>query len=249
MSETLEVLATAVEALCLDASPPATDPDALAARLGVYRSMVRSRMRGVLVASAPRFVRAVGEDATRVWLTRWLDGDGPTTRIFWRLPLTAERAADTLVAEGLVTEAQRALLAFELTLWRVRHARFPSDPPAAPLAFDRAPRLTRAHARVDFAFDVTRDDLPEARTQLVVFRRADDSVGVRTLNRVGALVLDALLETGGASIADRARTLVTTHGLAGGEAFAAALGGMLADFVEDGLLLGACAEDDFSAAV
>jgi hypothetical protein len=225
--------AEAVRALCLGAgSPDASAP------LHVYRRMVRVRFRDVLASSTPRFVKAAGDAALDAWVDHWLETTGPTTRLFWQLPLTAHASAHALAASGVLAPWQLALLTYELALWETRHTAFPESTPAGAFAFDRPPVLTRARKRITLTHRAGDTQADAEETHYVLFRRADDSVGARTLNRVGALVLSAMEQESAVALDARMRALLTDHALAGGQTFAVSLGEMLAAWMEDGLLLG-----------
>lgn len=232
--------AEAIERACLSAHPSfdvaTLGPDA--ARFDVYRRMVRARFRDVLVASAPRFAKAAGDHAIDVWLTRWLDADGPSTRLFWALPLTAEPVVDALRDEGLIVSSHYALARYELSMWRVRHAPFTADEAVEPLDFARVPVLANARARLDLDFAPSEAPADAEASRFVFVRRADDTVHVRTLDRVGALLFDALARGGDATLTERVRDVVSANSLSATAAFAASVGALFAAWIEDGLLLG-----------
>lgn len=232
--------AEAIERACLSAHPSydvtVLGPDA--ARFDVYRRMVRARFRDVLVASAPRFTKAAGDEVIDAWLTRWLDADGPNTRLFWALPLTAEPFVTALRDEGLVAPSHHALVLYELAMWRVRHAPFATDAGVEPLDFARVPVLTNAHHRLDLDFAPSETSGVAEASRFVFVRRADDTVRVRSLDRIGALIFDAVARDGDATLTERVRDVVSANGLGATPAFAASVGELFAAWMEDGLLLG-----------
>lgn len=222
-----------VSRVCLaSAEAHAHDP------LHVYRRMVRKRFRDVLEASTPRFAKVAGESVMGRWLDRWLDGDGPRTRAFWSLPLTARETLRALVHEGTLPAWQSAIAEYELAVWETRHTPFPGDEEAFELAFDRVPLVTRARLRVTLTHEPRDEESPPVEARYVLFRRRDGSVGARTLNRVAALVLDALVAEGDATLTTRMQHMIARHGLKGGPELAASLGELFAAWLEDGLLLG-----------
>jgi hypothetical protein len=228
-----EGYAQTVALLCLGESDAyAEDP------LHVYRRMVRNRFRDVLTASTPRFSKVVGERVMERWLERWLAGDGPTTRLFWALPLTARESVRALAATGEIAPWQLAIADYELAVWETRHAPFPADAPTVDFSFDLSPRITSAHLRRTLTHALSDVETPAADTHHVFFRKADGVVCVRTLNRVAGLVLDAITLPGDASLTTRMQAIVKQHGLKAGPEFAVSLGEMLAGWLEDGLLLG-----------
>ncbi len=230
----------AIERICLSAHPAydaaVLGPDA--ARFDVYRRMVRARFRDVLIASAPRFAKAAGDEVIDTWLTRWLDADGPSTRQFWALPLTAERFVTALRDEGLVAPSHHALALYELSMWRVRHATFAIDGVVEPLDFARVPVLTNARHRLDLEFAPSETPTVAEASRFVFVRRTDDTVRVRSLDRIGALIFDAVARGGEATLTERVRDVVSANGLGATAAFAASVGALFAAWTEDGLLLG-----------
>lgn len=158
--------------------------DALAdERWRIYREMVRTRFRKVVLAAFPRTTQALG-DQFDPRFTAWLDEAPPDTRFFREVPAgfarhlgawltsspSASPSGEPLASESQPNESSSSeslssarssasLPSYTADLARFEIARWrvlaaPDDPPAQELSFERPPQLTRSLKLLDVAHSV-----------------------------------------------------------------------------------------------
>ena len=234
--------AKAMQRVCFESEPSEADLALLGSRERwlVYRDLVRTRLIGVIEAALPRTKAAIGKDALGRIVDEWLGTGGPTTRFFRHVP---NELADFAIpiwrdtAAGWVPD----LASYEITRWTVRHA--PSDPiPDAELSFERRPLVGAAVAVLRLDHPVHVAPTPEAGYEhepliLCVSRNATHRAVSQKLNPLAADLLEAW-QRGEETVAEAVERVAAEHDTEIGPAFVEKLSALIADFIDDGIIVG-----------
>ncbi|MEM7605289.1 MAG: DNA-binding domain-containing protein [Myxococcota bacterium] len=227
----------AVARVCFDPEPASADLRSLGheERWLTYRRMVRARIERVLRTAFPKSVRHLG-DGFDAHFRAWLAETPPTTPLFRNIPLEfAGWLAPKL--DGASLDRFR----FERLSWELKD-RAGAAPEAADLSFD-APILLSPHVALLVTTHLVHKE-PERgeasegkRWHLLLYRNDEGKVVTMVVNGVTYdLVTDWLAPH--VSLADSIRKTMTRRGETMGEAFMESLGGLLADYLQRGIVLG-----------
>lgn len=211
---------------------------------GLYRRMVRNRIRGELKTAFRRSYAVLGRDVFERLLERYLQLSPPRTRFFYTLPsdfaarVLAELRADTSLPPHAVD-----LLAYEAALRAVGDMPDAVSGAVADFAFDKRPLFAPAlqllaldhpvhkPARADGSYERTP-------TYLCVYRRADDKKArLWTLNPVMFALMERFAGSD-ESVQVAIQQVAKERGIALDAAFVDGLCTVLADFIERGVILG-----------
>ncbi|MEY4583366.1 MAG: hypothetical protein RL701_8069 [Pseudomonadota bacterium] len=229
-------------ALCFDAQPSAAEVATLgdARAWLVYRDMVRERIAHQLRVALPRtcaLLPAPLFDAAFVW---HLQHEPPRTRFFREL-------VGAFVASALplwAADAQHAacdLARYELALWELSDVATPTAPEYRAFSFDAVPVLCPALRLLEVAYPVHLPDGASAAPQLyyLCLQRVSDEQRPRTFRLTKSthelLLRMAQSET---TLTETLKRLAAQTGLVIDQVYLDALCETLAQFIEDGLLLG-----------
>jgi hypothetical protein len=238
--------AKAMHRICFDAEPSEADLALLGSRERwlVYRSLVRTRLIGVIEASLPRTKAAIGEDALGRIIDAWLSTGGPKTRYFRNV---ANELADFAIpvwrdtAEPWIADLAR----YEIASWTVRHA--PPDPaPDAELTFEHRPIVATGLAILRLDHAVHQAPTPSKGyayepVTLCISRNSKHRAVSQALNPLAADLLEAW-RRGEDTVAESVQRVAAAHGAEIGPAFIEKLSALMADFITQGILLGGRAE-------
>jgi hypothetical protein len=208
------------------------------ARLRIYRSMVRARLVEISKNAFPRTHQALGAETFQGVVDRYLEGAGPRTRYFWRIPLELFEVLGAAIPADAPPHV-RDLARFEVARWSLRHEAFPPPPTPAPLSFERPPLLNPAHALVSVRHrvDVRDEEHVAGERELCLHRGADHKVAVLVLNPVShALLVE--WRAGEAALADSVKRVCERRNIEITEHFLEKLSSLLESFLGAGLLLG-----------
>lgn len=225
-----------------------------AARLLVYRRLVRSGLSSVVRAFLPRTVARLGEEGLSRAFDAWLQQAPPRSRYLRDIPAElvawAETAwpADPGVDDAIVDVARLEILEAEVDA--------AEDPPIVagivgelrldrPVVFGRAVRIGEfahaVHALPDADDDDARLPVREP-TTLLLYRDDRHRVRTLTLSPLARAVLRRLLE--GQAVARAIGEGAAEVGETVDDALLARLSALLADLAERGVLRGCVAGDD-----
>lgn len=234
--------ARAIQRVCFDSDPSEADLDLLGSREQwlVYRSLVRTRLIGVIEAALPRTKAAIGGDALGRLIDEWLSTGGPKTRYFHRVPNELAELAIPIwrdTAAPWVADLAR----YEMTIWTVRHA--PRDcAPEAELSFETRPVVGTAVAVLRLDHRVDEEPTPEAGYTrdpviLCIYRNAKHRAVPQVLNPLAADLLTAW-QRGEETVAESVQRVAAAHNTEIGPAFIEKLSTLIARFITQGILLG-----------
>lgn len=231
--------------ICFDEEPADGDlaEMVMPERWLIYRSMVRARLRSVLASGLPQSVERLGEARFEGAFSAWLAEGGPATRYFWRVVpefgrwlgerLTAEESPESLLEQ----------LRFEETKWRVRYREVAAGAAAVEFNFEGRPYLNPSLELCEFAHPVHEmatdaDELDAKETHLALYRRPDtEKLSIYRLNPAAAALVRCWRDTE-LSMTDSVKEVTSSRGGGFDRAFIEKLGGLLADLLERGILLG-----------
>jgi Putative DNA-binding domain len=229
-------------------------PEQLLAELGdrrtfmLYREMVRDRLRKELRVALPRTRKTVGDEAFERAFVQHLDRNPPRTRFFHRCVLEFARdAVPMLEADSSVPPWSADLARFEAVQWEVSDLYDqPSAGSGAPreLAFDRPPWLAPALRLVSLAYPVHETRASSAsytpRATRLCVHRAPEHIKTKTwlVNASTHRLLELWQANPTLSITDAVRVLSEERNLVTDQSFVDGLCGVLAEFIERGVVLG-----------
>ena len=232
----------AMHRVCFDHEPSEADLAILGSRERwlVYRQLVRERLVRVVGVALRRTKAALGEARFGTTLDDWLASGGPSTRYFRHVPEEfVEFARSQWCDEAAwVTD----LADYERATWDVRYA--PRDPTkVGEFAFDRVAVLSPAlrvlrlsHAVHETPTPAT--GYPHEPTILCIYRDQNHKPVPWRLNALAASLVEAWTEEG-KTVTETVHHAAAAHGTEIGPVFVEKLSGMIADFLERGILLGA----------
>ena len=232
----------AMHRVCFDREPSEADLAALGSRERwlVYRQLVRERLVRVVGAALRRTQVALGEARFGATLDDWLASGGPTTRYFRDVPTELVEFARTEWRERAAWIAD--LADYEGAVWDVRYA--PRDPrQVGEFAFDRVAVLSPAlrvlrlsHAVHEVPTPAT--GYPPKPTIVCIYRDRNHKPVPWSLNPLAATLVEAWAR-GEKTVTETVHEATAAHGAEIGPVFVEKLSGMIADFLERGILLGA----------
>ena len=211
---------------------------------GLYRRMIRNRIRGELKAAFRRTHAALGREAFERLLESYLLEKPPRTRFFYAIPgELAEHMVPRLRADAKVPPYAADLLAYEAALRCV--ADLPDRVAAVPgeFTFEKRPVLAPALRLLALEHAVHKPahadgSYERTPTQLCVYRRADDrKARIWSVNPV----MFALMQRFAAQrepVAVSIQQVASERQIALDAAFVDKLCTVLADFIERGVILG-----------
>lgn len=229
--------------ICFDRQPAEADlaEMVMPERWLIYRSMVRARLEKVLGSGLPRSVEALGEARFVELFSDWLSEGGPTTRYFWRVvPEFAGWLGERLRDDP---RPRQDVLSFEAAKWRVRYEESVPGPAAVEFSFEGRPYLNPTAELCSYTHAVhepegEHGEIAEKETHLVLFRRPDtEKLSVYRLNPSAAALVRCWSETE-LSMTDSVKQVTSARGGGFDQSFIDKLGGLLADLLERGILLG-----------
>ncbi|MEZ4451689.1 MAG: DUF692 family protein [Nannocystaceae bacterium] len=229
-----------------DASPVLRDMSA--ARVDVYRRLVRGNLRGLLARLLPRTLARLGDAAT-IWIDAWLAEVGPRSRILRELALewvawvTPRWAADPSIPGDLVDLVRHEAIEIE-----VGGAPDEGGGPtpevadaftiASRLRFDPSLRLqTYAHRVHELPESIDdRSAAAAGRCVLLIYRDAEHEVRFLELSPLAEATVRRLLE--GASVAVAIAGAAASIGEAVDDPLLARIAALLADLSARGIVRG-----------
>jgi hypothetical protein len=235
-----------IVANCLGPEPAGEQLAALGdARVwGLYRRMIRNRIRTELKAAFRRTHAALGRDAFERLFESYLCEHPPRTRFFYAIPgELAEHMVPRLRADASVPPYAADLLAYEAALRCVADLPDRVAPPPQEFAFDKRPVLAPALRLLALEHAVHKPTGPDGgyeRTPalLCVYRRAEDKKArIWSLNPV----MFALMERFAAQrepVQVSIQHVASERQIALDATFVDKLCTVLADFIERGVILG-----------
>lgn len=234
-------LQRAVLRVCTATEPDAEDLRQLGdrKRFLLYREMVRDRLFDIVGKALPRTKEALGADLAKLGAS-WLAEAPPTTPYFREV---VEQFCDHAIPR-LAGDASRPpwladLVTFERAVWEVGYAAQANDVPVVDFEFEKPMALSTTHRRIVLSHGV-HEAAPYApgAIRLVVYRRRDVPVAAwRSVNDVTAALFDEWAKgDGGAN--EAVRKVAAARGIGIDQRFLEGLGGVVADFLEAGVILG-----------
>lgn len=211
---------------------------------GLYRRMIRNRIRGELKVAFRRTYAALGRDGFERLLDAYLLESPPRTRFFYALPGEFARLLEPrLRADAGVPPYAADLLAYEAAVRCVADLLDRVEAPAGDFAFDRPPLLAPALRLLALEHAVHKPAQPDGSYErtpalLCVYRRAEDrKARIWSCNPV----LFALMQRFAAAsepVQVSIQHVAKERGIALNPAFIDGLCTVLADFIERGVILG-----------
>ena len=198
-----------------------------------YRRMVRTRLIGVVRSALPRTSEALG-DTFAPKVSAWFAERPPASPIFHRLP--SEFASFTLPS---LPPPQRDLLRFETAVWSLR-AVVEERPAVTELSFEQPivlqsalEILTLEHSS-QLKGPAAFEPVP---TRLLLYRNHKHRVMTLRINAVAEALLRAWMAPH-TSLASAVRDAADAADATTGPKFMDGLGGLLADYLQRGIVLG-----------
>ena len=232
----------AIQRVCFDSEPSAADLELLGSRERwlVYRELVRTRLSGILAAAFPKTKKALGDEAFSRVVDEWMGAGGPSTRYFRHVPNEFAELAIPIwrdTAEPWLADLAR----YEITSWWVRHAP-PNRASETDFSFESRPVVATAVRvlRLDHAVHETPDPTEgyaKREMLLCVYRNAQHRPVPKSLNPLAADLLEAW-QRGEDTVAESVERIARAHDTPIGPAFIEKLSALVADFVDEGVLLG-----------
>jgi hypothetical protein len=213
---------------------------------GIYRELIRKRLRGELKYALPRTHAAAGDGLFELAFEHFLRSDPPRTRYFHAVVSSfAASAIPWLRASTKVPAHVADLCAYEATLWTVADLAECQDEPAiGEFEFELIPvlsstvRLLHLRHAVHIGPDAGDErDLPGDFYLCVYRRRGAPAANHFVLNAVGFALMERFAH-GTETVREAIMQLASEREIAVDEAFLDGLCSMLADFLERGILLG-----------
>ena len=213
------------------------------ARLALYRDFVRHRLHELVATALPRTTRALGRAEMDTWVDAQLTKCPPTTRFFREVPGQLIDASDPRL---LGTELPHLpdLVRLELAQWK---ANWLDLPVPAPIPLDLAAPLqlhpTMVRLDLHHSVHLAEEEPREGAFFVAVYRRNDDVVETRWMDRTLASVLDGWMR--GLPALEAVREACALHGETLDGAVVERMSELLSLLVERGGVL-AIAESDAS---
>ncbi|MFK7985017.1 MAG: putative DNA-binding domain-containing protein [Sandaracinaceae bacterium] len=247
---TIAELERAFTRVCLEREPPKADLDTLhddPERWKLYRHMVRFRLREMIRSGLPKTAAVLGEPMFEDAVAGYLADHGPRSRFIREV--VHELLAHTLPAwevDPTLPSHLPDLARFEALKWRV--ASLPGEPTDGthpefdferPPVWNRTVRTLDLHHRVDKSSE-SPEVLEEPHLALIYRKPGNPRISTYVLNPIGALLFVAWREASeeGTSCADGVRRVLADLGREPDARFIDGMAGVLADLVEQDLILG-----------
>ena len=240
----LVAMQRAFRKICFDAEPAPEDLAVLHdedARWLLYRRMVRSRLVALARQGLPKTAKLIGESELERAMSAYLADGGPRTRFLREVVFElVEHAAEAWRARDDLPEHLMDLARFEAAKWRTSAAVSDSEP-ATELDFELPPVFNPTTVAVPIQFRVDKDAESPARLEephlaLTYRKSGDPKVYVYVLNAIGARLFSAWRE--GGSCADGTRRVLADLGREPDAKFVDGMAGVLADLVEQEIVVG-----------
>jgi len=234
--------AKAMQRVCFDSEPSEADLELLGSRERwlVYRSLVRTRLAGVIEAALPRTRAAIGDESLGRIIDEWLSTGGPRTRYFRNVP---NELADFALPiwSGTAEPWIADLVRYEITSWSVRHAP-PDRVSVAAFSFEARPVVATAVAvlRLDHRVNETppaENGYERDPVILCIHRNQEHRASPQVLNPLAADLLEAW-QRGDETVTESVHRVAATHDTQIGPAFIEKLSNLITTFIEQGILLG-----------
>jgi hypothetical protein len=211
----------------------------------IYRELIRRRLRGELEYALPRTRAAAGDRDFERAFQHFLRTQPPRTRFFHAIVGSfAASAIPWLRAASSVPDHAADLCAYEAALWTVADlAERPDQPALGEFDFERVPvmsttlRLLHLRYPVHTQASVTELARPGAFYLCVYRPRGATKPAHFVLNAMG-FALTERFTRGTETASEAIRQLALERGVVVDAAFLDGLCGMLADFLERGIILG-----------
>jgi hypothetical protein len=211
---------------------------------GLYRRMIRNRIRSELKAAFRRTYAALGRDGFERMLDTYLLESPPRTRFFYALPGEFARIVEPRLRADTGVPAHAAdLLAYEAAVRCVADLPDRVEAPAGDFAFDKPPLLAPALRLVALEHAVHKPARPDGSYEhtpalLCVYRRAEDrKARIWSCNPV----LFALMQRFAGSaepVQVSIQHVAKERSITLDPAFVDGLCTVIADFIERGVILG-----------
>ncbi len=212
-----------------------------AGRFGLYRELVRSRLRDLVATAYPRTTRALGREAMDRLAERHVS-EAPLASRFFREHAESfgAWAADALARAPIGPPWSRDLLRLEAAQWPTNYR--PAPRPERCVAFDLElvpiPSPTLRLLETEWNVHRSGDEEPTRGTfRLAVYRRPDHRVETRWMEPIWASLLADMARAERPAI-DSVRVVLAAEGRAADGAFVDELTTFLALLVDNGALLG-----------
>lgn len=230
--------------LCFDEEPSPADLALLHSpeeRWLLYRRMVRSRLFSMVRAGLPRSVEVLGEERLRVAMVSYLAERGPGSRFIRDVVHElVEHALPGWRADAGLPSHLTDLVCYEEAKWRVAAAPWgETEELSEELDFEGVPVFNPTLSTLEVRHRVDRDDAPlDAPHLVIVYRKPSDARVFRyVLNPRGAELFEAW-QAPGRSLSDGVKALLEARGEEPSAAFIDAMAGILAEMVEQTIVLG-----------
>lgn len=241
----LAQLQRAAVELCYGPEPSAEQLAALGdARIwGIYREAVRKRLRGELEVALPRTRAALGDEAFGALFERFLRDAPPTTRFFHAVVAAFAQAARPWLREAGHVAHAADLCAYEAARWTVADASDDVQGELTEFAFDRAAVLSPAVQLLQLEHAVylaaeADGAYAKGAVQLCVYRKREERAArYFVLNPITAALMQRFAR-GGESVAQSVHGVAAERGISVDQPFLDGLCTVLADFIEQGVILG-----------
>ncbi len=234
--------AKAMQRVCFDSEPSEADLELLGSRERwlVYRSLVRTRLVGVIEAALPRTKAAIGHESLGRIIDEWLSTGGPRTRYFRNVPNELANFAIPMwrdTAEPWIADLAR----YEITSWSVRHAP-PNRISDAAFSFEVRPVVATAVAVLRLDHRVNETPTPEDGYErdpviLCIHRNQEHRASHLVLNPLAADLLEAW-QRGDETVSESVHRVAATHDTQISPAFIEKLSTLITTFIHRGILLG-----------
>ncbi len=232
----------------LDAEPPAEALEKLGGlpeRWLTYRHMVRRRMQGMIKSGLPRTVTALGDARYQATYDAWLDEAPPRTRFIREIvPAFADFAIPRWNADKDVPRWVIELGRLEAAKWEVGYIDVPWPEEPGEFTFEKMAVMNPTLRQLRFDHPVQKEleagqtkYTPKATAVMIYRKSEDDRLYTWVPNALSADLVDGWL-AGAETVADVVKRVCAKHDTAITEKFIESLGGMLADFIEQGIVLG-----------
>lgn len=232
-----------VAALCLGSEPSAAELAEIGdPRIwGLYRRLVRGRLRDEHKRAFKRTLALVGREAFDAMVAHHLAVDPPRTRFFYGIPAELARSGVSYLRARSELPAHAAdLLAYEAALWTVLDLPDLVEGDVAEVAFDRVPVLVPALRLIALEHAVHEKCEADAErpTHLCIYRRPQDKRSRTWV--VNGVTFDLLRRCalGSETLADSVKAVCLARKLVVDDEFLDGLGTVLASAIERGVLLG-----------
>ncbi len=224
----------------IDPADAARLESATGARLGLYRDLVRVRLRDLVTSAFPRTTAALGKAKTIALADRHVTSEPPAVRFFrehaaafgrWALPVLEEAPDPPFVVD---------LLRLEAAQWQANYTMEATHDDLVELDLEgiAVPSATLVTLRTRFAVHRAEPAVPEEGTfRLAVYRRPDHRVETRWMEPIWADLLDAMI-LGERPAIDCVRDVLRAHGRAADAAFVDEMTTLLSTLATNGALLG-----------